>query len=56
MNTQTRQSQQALTARGQQIAVNAPAARAQQNAAAQVAAGQGRVTTLPANINPDVIP
>ena len=56
MNTQTRQSQQALTARGQQIAVNAPAARAQQNAAAQVAAGQGRVTTLPANINHDVIP
>jgi hypothetical protein len=56
MNTQTRQNQQALTARGQNITVNMPAARAQQNAAAQVAAGQGRVTTLPANINPDVIP
>jgi hypothetical protein len=48
--------QQALTARGQNITVNMPAARAQQNAAAQVAAGQGRVTTLPPNINPDVIP
>jgi hypothetical protein len=56
MNTQTRQNQQALTARGQEITVNMPAARAQQNAASQVAAGQGRVTTLPANINPDVIP
>ena len=56
MNTQTRRDQQALTARGQNITVNMPAARAQQNAAAQVAAGQGRVTTLPANINPDVIP
>jgi|SanBayMetagenome_1026888.scaffolds.fasta_scaffold38703_2 hypothetical protein len=56
MNTQTRRDQQALTARGQQITLNMPAERAQQNAAAQVAAGQGRVTTLPANINPDVIP
>jgi hypothetical protein len=56
MNTQTRQNQQALTARGQEITVNMPAARAQQNAASQVAAGQGRVTTLPSNINPDVIP
>jgi hypothetical protein len=56
MNTQARRDQQALTARGQNITVNMPAARAQQNAAAQVAAGQGRVTTLPANINPDVIP
>jgi hypothetical protein len=56
MNNQTRQGQQALTARGQQITLNMPAARAQQNAASQVAAGQGRVTTLPPNINPDVIP
>jgi hypothetical protein len=56
MNTQTRQNQQALTARGQEITVNMPAARAQQNAASQVAAGQGRVTTLPSNINPDAIP
>jgi hypothetical protein len=56
MNTQTRRDQQALTARGQEITVNMPAARAQQNAASQVAAGQGRVTTLPPNINPDVIP
>ena len=49
-------NQQALTARGQNITVNMPAARAQQNAAAQVAAGQSRVTTLPSNINPDAIP
>jgi hypothetical protein len=56
MNMQTRQNQQALTARQQDITVNMPAARAQQGAASQVAAGQGRVTTLPANINPDVIP
>jgi len=56
VGNQTRQNQQALTARGQQITLNMPAARAQQNAASQVAAGQGRMTTLPANINPDVIP
>jgi hypothetical protein len=56
MGNQTRKDQQALTARGQNITLNMPAARAQQNAAAQVAAGQGRVTTLPPNINPDVVP
>jgi len=34
----------------------APAFRAQANAASQVAAGQGRVTAPPANINFDAIP
>jgi hypothetical protein len=56
IGNQTRRDQQALTARGQNITLNMPAARAQQNAASQVAAGQGRVTTLPPNINPDAIP
>jgi hypothetical protein len=41
---------------GQQIQAGMPAQRAQLNAAAQVAAGQGRMTTLPSSINPDVIP
>jgi hypothetical protein len=41
---------------GQQIQAGMPAKRAQLNAAAQVAAGQGRMTTLPSSINPDVIP
>ena len=41
---------------GQQIQAGMPAQRAQINAAAQVAAGQGRMTTLPSSINPDVIP
>ena len=48
-NAGIRENQQALTA-------VMPNLRAQQNAAAQVAAGQGRVTTLPSNINPDAIP
>jgi len=48
-NAGIRENQQALTAA-------MPNLRAQQNAAAQVAAGQGRVTTLPSNINPDAIP
>ena len=41
---------------GQQIQQNAPIRRAQVNAAAQAAAGQQRMTTLPSGINPDVIP
>lgn len=41
---------------GQQIQQNAPIRRAQVNAAAQAAAGQQRMTTLPPGINPDVIP
>ena len=49
MNNQTRTVQQQLTAR-------MPGQRAAVTAQAQVAAGQGRVTTLPSNINPDVIP
>jgi len=49
MNNQTRVAQQGLTAR-------MPDMRNRATAAAQVAAGQGRVTTLPSNINPDVIP
>jgi hypothetical protein len=49
MNNQTRTAQQGLTAR-------MPAQRAAVTAQAQVAAGQGRVTTMPSNINPDVIP
>jgi hypothetical protein len=48
-NAGIRENQQVLTA-------VMPNIRAQQGAASQVAAGQGRVTTLPANINPDVIP
>ena len=44
--------------RTQQMGVQqaAPAFRAQTNAASQVAAGQGRVTAPPANINYDAIP
>jgi hypothetical protein len=44
--------------RTQQMGVqqSAPAFRAQTNAASQVAAGQGRVTAPPANINFGVIP
>ena len=49
MNNQTRAAQQGLTAR-------MPAQRAAVTAQARVAAGQGRVTTMPSNINPDVIP
>jgi hypothetical protein len=44
-----RENQQTLTAR-------MPAQRAAVTAQARVAAGQGRVTTMPSNINPDVIP
>ena len=44
------------TQQGQLIQQRMPAQRAQLNAAAQVAAGQGRMTTLPSSINPDVIP
>lgn len=43
------QNQQALTAA-------MPGIRAQQNAAAQVAAGQGRMTGLPPNVNAAAIP
>ena len=45
-----------VTQQGQQIQQNAPIRRAQVNAAAQAAAGQQRMTTLPSGINPDVIP
>jgi len=48
-NMGIKQDQQALTAR-------MPGARAAVAAQAQVAAGQGRMTTLPSNINPDAIP
>ena len=48
-NAGIRENQQTLTAR-------MPAQRAAVTAQAQVAAGQGRVTTMPSNINPDVIP
>ena len=48
-NAGIRENQQQLTAR-------MPDMRNRATAAAQVAAGQGRVTTLPSNINPDVIP
>jgi hypothetical protein len=48
-NAGIRENQQQLTAR-------MPDMRNRATAAAQVAAGQGRVTTLPANINPDAIP
>jgi hypothetical protein len=41
---------------GQRLTAAMPGRRAQTAAQAQVAAGQGRMTTLPANINPDVIP
>lgn len=43
------QDQQALTAR-------MPGLRNAATAQAQVASGRGRMTTMPANINPDVIP
>jgi hypothetical protein len=49
MNNQTRTAQQGLTAA-------MPRARTTAAAEAQVAAGRGRVTTLPSNINPDAIP
>lgn len=45
-----------LQQQGQQIQQNAPIRRAQVNAAAQAAAGQQRMTTLPPSINPDAIP
>ncbi len=48
-NAGIREDQQTLTAR-------MPAQRAAVTAQAQVAAGQGRMTTMPSNINPDVIP
>ena len=45
-----------LQQQGQQIQQNAPIRRAQVNAAAQAAAGQQRMTTLPPSINLDAIP
>ena len=48
-NAGIRQDQQALTAA-------MPGIRNAADAQAKVAAGQGRVTTLPSNINPDAIP
>jgi hypothetical protein len=49
LNNQTRTAQQSLSAR-------MPNFRNQAAAQAQVAAGQGRMTQMPANINPSVIP
>jgi hypothetical protein len=48
-NAGIRENQQALSAR-------MPGLRNAATAQAQMASGQGRVTTMPSNINPDVIP
>jgi hypothetical protein len=55
-NMMMAQGRMGIQQQGQQIQAGMPAQRAQINAAAQVAAGQGRRTTLPSSINPDVIP
>ena len=55
-NMMMAQGRLGVTQQGQQIQQNAPIRRAQVNAAAQAAAGQQRMTTLPPGINPDVIP
>jgi hypothetical protein len=44
------------TQAGQQIQAGMPSQRARIDAATQVASGQGRMTQMPANINPSVIP
>lgn len=46
----------ATAEQGQQLQREMPIRRAQVNAAAQTAAGQQRMTTLPPSINPDAIP
>lgn len=55
-NAQLGSRRMGVQQQGQQIQQNAPIRRAQVNAAAQAAAGQQRMTTLPPNINRDVIP
>ena len=55
-NMMMAQGRMGIQQQGQQIQQNAPIRRAQVNAAAQAAAGQQRMTTLPSGINPDVIP
>jgi len=52
MNNSTRRDQQALTARGQNITVNMPAARAQTAAQAAVASGQGTINRSTIGYNP----
>jgi hypothetical protein len=56
INARLVQGNMGIKQQGQQIQQNAPIRRAQVNAAAQAAAGQQRMTTLPSGINPDVIP
>ncbi len=55
-NMMMAQGRMGIQQHGQQIQQNAPIRRAQVNAAAQAAAGQQRMTTLPSGINPDAIP
>jgi hypothetical protein len=55
-NMMMAQGRMGLQQSGQLIQQRMPAERAQINAAAQVASGQGRMTQMPANINPSVIP
>jgi hypothetical protein len=52
IGNQTRRDQQALTARGQNITVNMPAARAQTAAQAAVAGGQGTINRSSIGYNP----
>jgi hypothetical protein len=56
INLQLGQDRLGVQQSGQLIQAGMPAQRAQLNAAARVAAGQGRMTTLPPSINPDVVP
>jgi hypothetical protein len=56
INAQLGQQRVGVQQAGQAQAARMPAQRAAVTAQAQVAAGQGRVTTMPSNINPDVIP
>jgi len=56
INAQLGQQRVGVQQAGQAQAARMPRQRAAVAAQAQVAAGQGRVTTMPSNINPDVIP
>jgi hypothetical protein len=56
INAQLVKGNMGVKQQGQALTARMPAQRAAVTAQARVAAGQGRVTTMPSNINPDVIP
>jgi hypothetical protein len=56
INAQLGQQRIGVQQAGQAQAARMPGVRNQAAAQAQVAAGQGRMTTLPSNINADAIP